>query len=82
MILKQTLNQAVPGYWDGGLKQVFEWKIETPIYPKEGISRIGSWNANYWFEVSTGKTEKLTLANAKRHLKASTKYPSTFEYIA
>ena len=69
-----------PNYFEGA-KQVFEWDIEAVLYPKEGLSRIGSWEANYWFEVKTGKTEKMTLANAKRSLRAKTKIESTFEYI-
>lgn len=83
MILRQTLNKAVNGYWDGGSKQVFDWKIEgEPKTDKQGqFMKIGSWSANHWFNVSVGKTDKATLANAKRHLRASTRYPSTFEYV-
>jgi len=27
MILRQILQQAVNGYWDGGAKQIFEWRM-------------------------------------------------------
>jgi len=83
MKLLQTLDEPVQGYWDGGPKQSFEWSI----YPGGGSDergeyvRIGSWEGNHWFHVARGKTEKLTLSYAMRHLKASTRYPSKFEYI-
>ncbi len=79
MKLRQTLEHAVNGYWDGGPKKVFEWSIDRSY--DDGKSRIGSWSANHFFEVKTGKTEKLTLSNAKRHLQSSTKIASTFEYV-
>ena len=83
MILQQTLIEAVNGYWDGGKKQVFEWEIEgEPKEDKQGkFVKIGCWSANYWFHVALGRTDKQTLANAKRHLKASTKIESIFQYI-
>lgn len=83
MELRQTLSKAVNGYWDGGAKRVFDWSIDgSPTTDSKGqFIRIGSFSANYWFHVALGKTVKLTLANAKRHLRASTKIPSTFEYI-
>lgn len=77
MKLIQTLEKPINGYWDGGAKQVFEWTIDD-----RGIMdvRVGSWEANHFFTVKRGKTAKLTLCNAKRHLKAITRIPSTFEY--
>ena len=83
MKLRQTLAYPVDGYWDGGKKQVFDWGIEgSPARDSKGqYVRIGSFYANRWFHVALGKTVKLTLANAKRHLKAVTRIPSTFEYI-
>lgn len=82
MVLVQTLERPVHGYWDGGAKQVFEWSIQgRPQKDKDGkYVKIGSWSANLWFHVSVGKTEKATLANARRKLQAITKIPSTFEY--
>ena len=83
MILRQTLAQPVNGYWDGGAKQVFDWEIDgEPNQDSKGqFIRIGSWAANRWFNVAVGKTIKLTLSYAKRHLQAATKISSTFEYI-
>lgn len=83
MLLRQTLEHAVNGYWDGGAKQVFDWTINgTPRqYGKGQIVRIGSWSANFWFHIAVGKTEKITLSYAKQHLQAVTKIPSKFEYI-
>ena len=81
--LRQTLDKPTHGYWDGGMKQVFNWGIEgSPATDSEGqYVRIGSFSANHYFHVAVGKTDKLTLANAKRHLRAVTRVPSTFEYI-
>lgn len=83
MILRQTLKEAVGGYWDGGIKKVFNWSIDgQPQQDKKGrFVRIGSWEANHWFHVAMGKSEIQTLSNAKRHLRTTTKIPSTFEYI-
>ena len=83
MLLRQTLNKPVNGYWDGGAKQVFDWSIEGHIGQdsKGQFVRIGSWSANHWFNVALGKTDKLTLSYAKKHLKAVTKELCTFEYI-
>jgi hypothetical protein len=82
MILRQTLVKAVnsPFEWDGGAKRIFDWSIDRSY--DDGKSRVGSWGANHYFEVKTGKTEKATLANAKRHLRATTTVPiEKFEYI-
>jgi hypothetical protein len=85
MKLRQTLEYAVdnPLQWDGGKKQVFDWRIEgTPKTDNKGkFIRIGCFGANHWFCVALGKTEKLTLANAKRHLRKFTSINCTFEYI-
>ena len=84
MKLRQTLEKAVNGYWDGGAKQVFDWEIDGQVQSDgEGeYVRIGSWYANHWFHVALGKTAKLTLSYAMRHLRASTRIPSTFEYVS
>ena len=89
MLLRQTLQRPVHGYWDGGAKQVFDWEVEGG-YVEDGyfgkdaegtFERIGLWSANHWFHVAHGKTEKLTLSYAKQHLRFTTRIPSTFEYI-
>ena len=79
MKLKQTLNKPTNGYWDGGAKSVFIWGIKSsPSTDSKGqYVRIGSWEANHWFHVALGKTEKLTLANAKRRLSAAMRKPVT-----
>jgi hypothetical protein len=86
MILRQTFTQPINGYWDGGEKRVFDWSIDTlPTtlgYLNKEYSRIGSWEANHFFTIKTGKSELQTLANAKRHLRKTTKVESTFEYVA
>lgn len=83
MILRQTLVKPVHGYWDGGAKQVFDWAVDSGAHTdsKGQFVRIGSFAANHWFHVALGRTDKLTLANAKRHLQAVTRIASTFEYI-
>jgi len=82
MILRQKLDHPVNGYWDGGKKDTFDWSVDEAVgRDQKGFVRVGSWSANYWFYVASGKTEKLTLRNAMFHLRAITKVPSTFEYI-
>ena len=83
MKLRQKLEKPVSGYWDGGKKQIFDWEINGPKQSdKKGcFVKIGSLDANHWFHVSCGKTEKQTLSYAEKHLKASTRIPSTFEYV-
>jgi len=83
MKLRQTLAYPVNGFWYDGKKQVFDWKIEgEPQTDDKGkFVRVGSWEANFWFNVAMGRTEKLTLSYAKRRLQSGTQIPSTFEYI-
>jgi len=67
-------NREINGYWDGGSKNQFTWtlgKIQTD--EKGTFQRIHGWEANYWFHVAKGKTDKLTLSNALRHLKTNAK---------
>jgi hypothetical protein len=83
LILVQKLGKAYPGYWDGGPKQIFEWRIEHLRRGRDSKGeyvRIGSWCANHWFHVAVGKTDKATLGNARRHLRAITKVPCEFWY--
>lgn len=84
LYLRQTLAAPVHGYWDGGAKQRFDWSIDGVIGhdSKGNYVRIGSWNANHWFNVAVGKSDKITLCNAKKHLKATKAgKASSFEYI-
>ena len=83
MILRQRLNKPVNGYWDGGAKQMFDWSIKgNPQTDSEGqYVKIDSYSANHWFHVALGRTDRLTLSYAKKHLQSVTGIPSTFEYI-
>ena len=79
MVLIQTLEKPIQGFWDNGPKQVFEWSIEK-WNSRNGYSRVGSWEANLVFTVRTGKTDRQTLSYALKHLKAVTRINSTFQY--
>lgn len=47
--------------------------------------RVGSWEENFWFMVAEGKTEKITLCNALKRIKAMLKIKNMpllkYEYI-
>ena len=70
MKLKLKLSEPINGFWDGGAKSEFTWSIcGIPQKDNKGeFVKIGTWEGNSWFNVSVGKTEKMTLSNAKRHL--------------
>jgi len=70
MTLVQELEKPVNGYWEGGPRKIFRWSIDgQPKGDKKGFFvRVGSWEANHWFNVSVGKTEKVTMGNARRRL--------------
>ena len=87
MKLKQTLDKPINGNWDGGAKSIFYWGIEgSPNTDSKGqYVRVGSWQANHWFHVALGKTDKLTLANARRRLSAGMRkcgITGKFGYVA
>jgi hypothetical protein len=86
MILRITLEKAIGGYWDGGNKQVFNFDISPFEHSdKNGVFvRVGSWEANSWFHVSKGKTERLTFSHAIKHLRPLLERDGirfTYEYI-
>jgi hypothetical protein len=84
MELKQTFNEPIHGYWDGGPKQTVKWSIDSiQGHDSRGTYvRIGSWSANHWFNVALGKTDKLTLRNAMSHLRGTkVGKQSKFEYV-
>jgi hypothetical protein len=83
MIMRQTLPEAVGGHWDGGPKKQFDWMIQGIRHSdKDGeYIKVGSWEANQWYNVAVGKTERATLANARRRMPAELRKKSTFEYI-
>ena len=69
-----------------GSKSRFEFSISGPPEKdgKGNYVRVGSWEANQWFHVAVGKTEKQTLANVRRKLEAGLRQqglPHRFEYI-
>ncbi len=81
MILKMTLPEAISGYWDGGKKKIFNWEIERIFKPSDtAFERVGSFEANHWFWVRKGKSDRATLANARRSLVSKFKQAS-FELI-
>ena len=86
MILRQTLEKATGGYWDGGERAIFDWETQNPTFKddKGEFIKVGLWEANTWFYVTVGKTKKQTLANARRKLTARMKQRGlncTFEYL-
>ncbi len=86
MKLLLKLDSPIQGYWDGGPKSSFEFSEDGTVQTdKKGkFIKIGSWEANYWFHVAKGRTERLTLGNAKRHLTRWLKEvhrTGMFEYI-
>jgi hypothetical protein len=72
LVLVQKLNRPIGGYWDGGTKDTFTWRIEGAAGKdkKGAFVKVGSWGANHWFHVSKGKTDKATFGNVKRKLQA------------
>ena len=87
MILKQIFNEPINSMaWNWGPKKIFNWRIEGfPRTDSKGTRvRIGSWEANCWFYVALGRSDKQTLSNARRSLSDSAKKNKrtcTFEYI-
>ena len=67
LTLRCELDTAIYGNWDGGAKHVFNWNIDR-LHSSNGQTAVGSWEANYFFSVKTGKTDKQTLGYAKRAL--------------
>lgn len=86
MILRQTFSKAIHGYWDGGPKKQFDWKIgrKRGQDQRGDFIEVGSFDANSWFMVAEGKTEKQILGYAKVHLRRVAEKVGetcTFEYI-
>jgi len=67
-----TLAEPVQGWWDGGKKERFIFTLGREFRDTKGVyQRIEGYDANYWFHVAKGKTDKATLANAWRHLRSN-----------
>lgn len=86
MELKQTFSAPISGYWDGGAKSTFYWKIgnRSGQDARGRYVEVGSWGANHWFMVAEGRTERQTLGNARRRLAAAARKHGqvcTFEYV-
>lgn len=61
--------------WDCGKKQHFVFALGHVGKDSKGeYQRINGYDANFWFYVSKGKTDTVTLANAMRRLRASMKH--------
>lgn len=86
MKLREIYDKPIHGNWDGGVKQVFDFTLERdPQKDKDGwYVRVGSFNKNFWFHVSVGKTEKQTWGNVKRRLTTWNKKETVktrYEYV-
>jgi len=83
MKLIQQLEKPIQRFWNKSAKSRFEWTIEgLPKTDAKGqFIRIGSYDANFWFHISLGKTEKATLLNARRYIAARNASPCTFEIV-
>ena len=69
-----TLNESINGYWDGGKKDKFNFSIDEPEQDADGFyCKVGSWDANFFFHIGTGKTkiqsDKQIIATAIKVLK-------------
>ena len=67
------LENPINGFWDFDAKKWFSWSINRLRKFKDGWeAEIGSWEANFWFDIGAGKdkvlSEKQILANAKTKL--------------
>lgn len=69
------LEKPVQGFWDNGAKSHFEFTPEHQFsFNKYGNTiKWGSWEANYWFIATKGKTDKLSLKYAIQSLKSALK---------
>lgn len=80
-VIKITLEKEVFGYWDGGAKDYFEFFVQKPELESDGksfYSKIGSFMANYWFNIGAGKNKpqsiKSVVSNALRRIKKNCRF--------
>ncbi len=75
MKLVQQFNKPISGYWNGGPRSIFHWTIQGNIQEdaKGCYIKVGSYEANHYFHVALGKTDKQTLGYARRQLTAMAK---------
>ena len=79
LVLVQTFEKPQFGYFDDGPKCTFSWRVDR----MKGAGCVGSWQANTYFSVAPGATEKQTLGNARRSLAARARQEGqrcTFHY--
>lgn len=84
MKLRQTFRTPQYGYLLTGPWYSLDWQVDRMESARQGWTVVGSMEANYWFHVSPGGTEKGTLGNARRALSARAKrrgVECSFEYI-
>lgn len=82
LYLRQTFTRPVHGVMLTGPYKSFDWSIDR--HGIDGYTRVGSWGANYFFGVKTGKSDRATLGNARRALANRAKHAGetcTFEYV-
>jgi hypothetical protein len=80
MEIEIKLKNPISGYWDGGKKDHFVFTPESELYPVEGQQKWGCYEANNWFRVKIGKTDKLSVKYAMQHLKKFIRLLDT-EYV-
>lgn len=84
LYLRQKLAEPISGWWDGGAKDTFNWFVDEYQSRRQGWTIVGSYDANHWFHVEPGASEKGTLGNARRALGARARREGVeceFEYI-
>ena len=67
--IRVKLSEPIDGYWDGGKKQVFEFRPELLEDDEGQYVKWGSWEANYWFTAGTGRSWNHAISIAKRMIK-------------
>lgn len=81
LYLRQKWSKPVTGALGAGPYTTWDWSIDRR-WPD--VTRVGSWQANYYFPVATGKSDRDTLSHAKQALVARARRVEetcTFEYI-
>jgi hypothetical protein len=70
LTLQIKTDKPFGGYWDGGPKDTFDLTLGRIQEDAKGkFQKIDCYDANYWFHVSKGKTDKITLINGLNHIR-------------
>jgi len=69
LYIEVKLREPTGGFWDGGAKSYFVFKIDNIEQDEKGYyAKIGSYDANFFFTVSAGVghqlSERAILTNA------------------